>query len=235
MNISHDRQLFSSEILRLVGYGLLILALVDLLFLLIPPQLMNPVWEFETMGAIIERIPVSLLGIVLVYYGERSDRAPIELPILRWLSRLCLVIAIILLLMIPLSITNSFRIYYQHSARVNSSVVSQIDAMQKFQDSLKSVDSPREIGAILQQQAKQKIELSNSVDTDRLKADIINKLQKNQQELRNSSQAVRSQKRSALLKNCFRWNLGALVSSILFFSLWKSTLWARLETSQEDS
>jgi FtsH-binding integral membrane protein len=101
MNITQDRQVFSSGILRLVGYGLLVMALVDILFLLIPPQLMNPVWEFQTMGAIIERIPVTLLGIVLVYYGERSDRAPIETLLLRWLSWFCLIFAIFLLITFP--------------------------------------------------------------------------------------------------------------------------------------
>ena len=72
------RQLFSSGILRLVGYGLLVMAIIDLLFLLIPPQLMNPLWEFQTMGAIVERIPVTLLGIVLVYYGEKAIALPLK-------------------------------------------------------------------------------------------------------------------------------------------------------------
>ncbi|WP_036479515.1 HpsJ family protein [Myxosarcina sp. GI1] len=235
MNISQERQIFSSGILRLVGYGLLILALIDLFFLLIPPQLMNPVWEFQTIGAIIERIPVSLLGIVLVYYGERSDRAPIEFLILRWLSRLCLIASIVLLLMIPLSITNSFRIYYQHSAEVNSRVVGQIDAMESFQERIKSANSANEIGAILQQQASQKVNITDSINPARLKTEIVEKLQNKQIELRNKSQALRSQKRSVLLKSCFKWNLGALISSMLFFFIWKSTLWARLETNMEDS
>ncbi|MGV2826793.1 HpsJ-like protein, cyanoexosortase A-associated [Myxosarcina sp. GI1(2024)] len=233
MNISHNRQIFSSGILRLVGYGLIIMALVDLIFLLIPPQLMNPLWEFQTIGAIIERIPVSLLGIVLVFYGERSDRAPIEFSILRWLSRFCLVIAIILLLIIPLSITNSFRIYYQHNAAVNTRVVEQIDAMQKFQDRIKSASSAKEIGAILQQEAEEKINFNNAINTTQLKADIVENLRRNQQKLRDRSQASRSQKRSILLKSCLKWNLGALIAATLFFLIWKSTLWARLEMDVE--
>jgi len=30
-----------------------------------------------------------------------------------------------------------------------------------------------------------------------------------------------------LLKNSVKWNLGALVASVLFFILWKSSRWAR--------
>jgi competence protein ComGC len=234
MNITQDRQVFSSGILRLVGYGLLVMALVDILFLLIPPQLMNPVWEFQTMGAIIERIPVTLLGIVLVYYGERSDRAPIERFILRWLSWLSLAAAILLFLMIPLSITDSFRIDYQQNAGVNAQVVSQIDTIQAFKDELKTANSVAEIGVILQKQANQKVNIPKSVNTQKLKTNIFKSLEENQANLRNQVRSFRSQKRSNLIKNCLKWNLGALVASILFFLIWKSTLWARLATDLED-
>ncbi len=51
----------SSSLFRLVGYGLLVLALFDLIHILIPLQLMNPMWEFQTVGALVERVPVPLL------------------------------------------------------------------------------------------------------------------------------------------------------------------------------
>lgn len=234
MNISQERQLFSSGILRLVGYGLLVLASIDVLFLLIPPQLMNPVWEFNTIGAIVERIPVTLLGMVLVYYGERSDRAPIESFLLRWLSWASLIIAIFLVLSIPLSISGSFRIYYQQKAGVNARVVEQIDSMQSFQEQLKTASSPEELGTILQTKANQKVTIPDSVDIQQLKSDILQSLQQNQEKLRNQAQSFRQEKRSALLKNCIKWNLGALIAATLFFLIWKSTLWARLERVRED-
>ena len=223
-----ERQIFSSGILRLVGYGLLLMAIVDVSFLLIPPQLMNPLWEFQTMGAIVERVPVSLLGMVLVYYGERSDRAPIEGMILKGLSWFSLVAAILLMLMIPLNISNSFRIYNQHNATANAQFVTQKDAIQKFKEQLESAGSKDEIGAILQQQARQKVNIPDSVNTQKLKTDIITNLQNNQDSITNQAQAFRAQKRSLLLKKCLKWNLGALIAAILFFMIWKSTGWARL-------
>ena len=234
MNISRDRQVFSSGILRLVGYGLLIMALVDFIFLLIPLKLMNPSWELQTIGAIVERIPVTLLGMVLVYYGERDDRAPIERFLLRWLSRLSLVFAILLLLMIPLSITNSFRIYYQHNAEINTKVVSQIDVLQDFQEKFKTANSSQQISSILAKQTQQPINIPESVNPQKLKTDIVNNLQKNQDRLRSQAQSLRSEKKATLLKNCIKWNLGALVAACLFFCIWKSTLWARLEINLED-
>jgi len=223
-----ERQVFSSGILRLVGYGLLVMAMVDITFLLIPPQLMNPQWEFQTIGAIVERIPVTLLGIVFVYYGERSDRAPIETLILKILSWLSLVAAIFLLLVIPLNISNSFRIYHQQIAPVNAQFVGQKDTIQKIKDNLKVADSKAEISSVLQQQTKQAVDIPDSVNTEKLKTDILKNLQSNQDNLTNQANLFKSQKRSSLIKQCLKWNLGAIIASILFFLIWKSTGWARI-------
>jgi len=229
-----DKQVFSSGILRLVGYGLLLMALVDLLFLLIPPQLMNPLWEFQTMGAIIERIPVTLLGMVLIYYGEKSDRAPIEAKLLKLLSWASLLAAVVLMLTIPLSISNSFRIYNQHNASANAQFVSQKDNIEQFKQQLQAANSKDEIGAILQQQARQQVNIPESVNTDKLKTDIITNLQNNQNSITSQAEAFRSQKKSLLIKKCLKWNIGALISSILFFMIWKSTGWARLMVVRND-
>ena len=231
MTILQDRekQLFSSGILRLVGYGLLLMAVVDVLFLLIPFQLMNPLWEFQTVGAIVERIPVTLLGIVLVYYGEKSDRAPIETLILKCLSWLSLVAAVLLLLVIPLNISNGFRIYHQQNATVNAQYINQKDTLEQFKSQLSAANSTAEIGAVLQQQAKQDVNIPQSVNTAQLKKSILTNLQNNQDTITNQAQAFKNQKRSLLIKKCLKWNLGALIAAILFFLIWKSTGWARIK------
>jgi hypothetical protein len=231
---SQERQVFSSGILRLVGYGLLLMAVVDLLFLLIPPQLMNPLWEFQTIGAMIERIPVTLLGMVLIFYGERSDRAPIEGITLKVLSWVSLLATVVLMLVIPLNISNSFRIYNQHNATANAQFVAQKDNIQEFKEQLTAANSKDEIGAILEQQAKQEVNIPDTVNTQKLKTDILTNLQNNQDSITSQAEAFRAQKRSLLLKQCLKWNLGALISSILFFMIWKSTGWARLMVIRND-
>lgn len=232
---SQERQVFSSGILRVAGYGLLLMAVVDLLFLLIPPQLMNPLWEFQTIGAMIERIPVTLLGMVLIFYGERSDRAPIEAITLKVLSWVSLLAAVVLMLVIPLNISNSFRIYNQHHATANAQFVAQKDNIQQFKEQLTAANSKDEIGTILEQQAKQEVNIPDSVNTQKLKTDILTNLQNNQDSITSQAEAFRAQKRSLLLKQCLKWNLGALISSILFFMIWKSTGWARLMVIRNDN
>jgi len=216
--------------LRLVGYGLLSIAIVNLLFLLIPFQLASPLWEFQTMGAMVERVPVALLGMVLIYYGEQCDRAPLEAIILRLLSWFSLLIAITLILTIPLSVSDSFQIYNQHDATADAQFVSQKDTIEQFKQQLKAVNSKEEIGAILQQQARQQINIPDSINIKKLKTDIITNLQNNQDSIISQVEAFRGQKKSLLLKKCLEWNLGALIASILFFMIWKSTGWARSMT-----
>jgi hypothetical protein len=230
-----ERQVFSSGILRVVGYGLLLMALVDFVFLLIPPQLMNPLWQFQTIGAMIERIPVSLLGLVLIFYGEKSDRTPIETNILKVLSWASLLVAVILMLVIPLNISNSLRIYHQHNATTNAQFVAQKENIQQFKEQLTAANSKDEIRVILEQQAKQSVNIPDSVNTQKLKTDILTNLQKNQDNITSQTESFRGQKRSLLLKQCLKWNLGALIASTLLFMIWKSTGWTRLKIIRNDN
>jgi hypothetical protein len=224
---SQERQLFSLSILRLVGYGLLLLAVVDLLLLLIPVQI-DPLWEFQAMGAIIERIPFTLLAMVLIFSGQKSDRASIEIIMLKVFSWVSLMAAVVLILVIPLNINNSLRIYNQHNAKTNAQFVMQKNNIQQFQEQLAAADSKDDIAAILQEQARQTVNIPEAVNIQKLKTDIIANLQNNQDNITSQTETFRAQKRSLLLKQCLKWNLGALIASILFFMIWQSTGWARL-------
>ena len=230
-----DKQVFSSGILRLVGYGLLLIVLVDLLFLLIPTQLNNPLWEFQTMGAMVERVPVTLLGIVLIYYGEKSDRAFFEATILKLLSWFSLSIAVALMLTIPISISDSLQIYNYQSDTANAQFAIQQDTIEQFEQKLKAANSKEEIGIILQQQARQQINIPDSINIEKLKTDIVANLQNDRDSAIAQANVFRVQKKSLLFKKCFKWNLGALIASILFFMIWKSTGWARLKAVANNS
>ena len=93
-----EQQIFSLAMLRLVGYGLITMALLDYISLIFPPQFMNPSWEFQTVGGVVERIPIVLLGLVFVFCGERQARKTIEHKLLKFLSWLTLIFAIVLFL-----------------------------------------------------------------------------------------------------------------------------------------
>lgn len=54
----------SNLLFRFVGYGLLMLALLDLVEMLVPMRLLDPVWQIQTTGALVEFVPVLLLGLL---------------------------------------------------------------------------------------------------------------------------------------------------------------------------
>ncbi len=224
---SQERQVFSSSILRLVGYGLLLLAVVDLLLLLIPAQI-SPLWQLQTMGAIVEKTPFILLAMVLIFSGPKSDRSFIEVVMLKVFSWVSLIAAVVLILVIPLNINNSLRIDAQHNVEPNDHFVMEKNNIQQFQQQLAAADSKNEIAAILQQQARQTVNIPESVNLQKLKTEIIANLQNHQDNITSQIEVFRAQKSSLLLKQCLKWNLGALIASILFFMIWKSTKWARL-------
>jgi hypothetical protein len=229
---SPERQVFSSGILHLVGYGLLLLAVVDLLLLRMPAQI-SPLWQLKTMGAIIEKTPFILLAMVLIFSGSKSDRAFIEVIMLKVFSWVSLIAAVVLILVIPLNINSSLQIYKQHDTTTNAQFGRQKDNLQQFQQQLAAAESKNEIAAILQQQARQTVNIPESVNLQKLKTDIIANLQNHQDNITSQREVFRAQKSSLLLKQCLKWNLGALIASILFFMIWQSTKWVRLMIVRE--
>ena len=232
-NFIKEQQVFSIAMLRLVGYGLIAMAAIDYLSILIPPQLMNPVWEFQTIGAIIERIPLVLLGLVFVFCGQREERTPIETIILRWLSRLCLIFAILLFLSFPLSIVNGFRIYYSSNARINLQLGDRITALDNFQTELQKAQSLEQISSVLQKQSNSPVRIPPSVKGEQLKTDILDKLAQNQSILKSQASSIRSNRRFTLLKQGVKWNLGALISAFIMLFIWQQTFWARIKYQPE--
>ena len=234
INFFKEQQIFSIAVLRLVGYGLIAMALIDYISIIIPPQLMNPVWEFQTIGSIIERIPVMLLGIAFVFWGERENRTPVETVLLKSLSWFTLAMAIFLLLTFPLNIINGFRIYYNNNAQVNVRITQRVEALNRFQTELESAESIAQISNVLQQQTKSRVNIPDSIDKNQLKTDILQSLTKNQNQLKSQAASLRASKAKTILKHGIKWNLGALISAFIFFFIWQHTFWARIKYQPED-
>jgi uncharacterized membrane protein len=231
---SRERQRFSLGILGIFGYGLLLLAMVNLLCLLLPGQLANPLGKLQTMGTIIERSPILLLGMVLVFYQAKSDRHPWEKIILKILSWVALLAAVTLLLVIPVNITNGVLVYQQQDPQLNTQLVRQKDYLQQFQEKLAGVTSQDEIKAILQQQINQTVNIPDYVNIPQLKIDILQHLQNNQDTITNQASSFRGQKRSLLIRQCLKSNLEAIMSAIFCLMIWGSTGWARLSVRKKN-
>lgn len=225
MSGSQNEKRLSAFRLRWIGYGLLLLALLDAIQVFIPPNFMNPVWELQAMGALVERVPVSLLGFALVFFGEDIERAEWEEVLLKVLSWLTILLAILFFLLVPLGIVDTVRINSQANARIDTQVQQQQAQLTNVETRLQQ-GTPQDI----QNVAVELNRLGIPVDTqkpDELKTQILSRVAAAKTQIQPQANAARSNQRLALLKNSVKWNLGALIAGALFVIIWRSTRWAR--------
>ncbi|MGE5657625.1 MAG: HpsJ family protein [Actinomycetota bacterium] len=225
MTGSQGEQDLSIYRLRWVGYGLLVLSLFDTISVLTPPDFLNPVWELQTIGALVERVPVPLLGLALIFFGEEYDRTDWEEIVLKALSWITLLLALFFLLMLPLGIFNTLRVNSQNSQQITAQSQQQLTQLQQVQDRL-TKGSPEELKTLASELNRLGLPV-NTQQPEELKTQILSKIPQAKQQLETQVKTVQSNQRLALFKNAVKWILGALISSILFFILWRGTSWAR--------
>jgi hypothetical protein len=225
----NDRLARSIFIVRWLGYGLLIFFVFDLIATVIPPNFINPVWELQTMGAVIERIVVPLLGFVLVFFGEMNLRAKWELPTLTALSWLALLFGIVLFLLIPLGILNTVRIERQSSLRLASQVEQGMTQIQEIKKQLKEATTSEKMESLLSGLDSQgrSPNIQNSQQLSEITKELSSFLETAETTTKTQAETARKNQRLSLLKSSIKWNLGALVSGVLFILIWQGTKWSR--------
>jgi hypothetical protein len=212
----------SMNILRSLGYGLLLLAFFDIVEMFVPPNFMNPAWEFKTFGALVERVPVPLIGLVLVFFGELNSRYQWEFPLLKLLSWLTLLFALLFFLLIPLGVGNTLRLNNQSAAQISTLSKEQLSQAEQAEKQLNQA-TPQQIDNFLKSQGRS----LDGKSPEELKAQVLSKVSQAKKEIKTKAEATQSFRGLNLIKSSVKWNLGALVASGLFISIWKGTRWAR--------
>ncbi|KST63961.1 HpsJ-like protein, cyanoexosortase A-associated [Mastigocoleus testarum] len=212
----------STMILRCLGYGLLVLALFDVVEMFVPPNFMNPAWEFQTIGALVERVPVPLIGLAFVFYGEMNFRKRWEFPVLKVLSWLALVMGVIYILSIPLGVINAARLQRQSSTQINVLSKQQINRAEQVKKQI-DLATPEQIDNLLKRQGR-----SLELEPEKLKQRLLGEVSQAKQKIKSQAKATESSRGLNLLKKAVKWNLGAVVAGILCINIWKGTDWARM-------
>ncbi|HIK11450.1 MAG TPA: hypothetical protein IGS52_14495 [Oscillatoriaceae cyanobacterium M33_DOE_052] len=211
--------------LRWIGYGLLAFAIIDVLLLLYPPQLTNAVWQLQTMGQIVERLPVPLMGLALVFFGDSYDRSRLEDNLVKLLSWVSLLLAVAFLVMVPLGAVNTLRINTQNNQQITAQAEGRLQELKQVEEQVSAGTT-----ADLRNMAQELNRMGLPVDVNKpeeLKTEILSRIGIARDQLPRQTEATRNSQRLVLLKNSAKWNLGALISSVLFFYIWKGTDWAR--------
>ncbi len=223
MNGMEENQGQSIYRLRWVGYGLVLFALFDVIQILIPPNFMDPVWELQTIGALVERVPVPLIGLLLIFFGEDFDRTRIEDFLLKFGRWFLLILALIFLGLVPLGIVDTIRINAKNNDQITSLEQKQLNQLSGVETQVNkgTNEEIKSLGADLNR-------IGIAVDSqkpDELRSKILERLNTAKTQVPQQAKTTRSNQRLLLLKNSVKWNIGALVSSVLYFILWKSTNW----------
>ena len=214
------------KLVNLLGYVLLTFMAIDYVALLFPPQLLNPTWELNTIGKIIETVFVTLLGFMLIFFRpEKQAIQQGELRILTWLSWLSLILGIICFLFAPLMINNALRINNTNRTNLSVQLTNQRDRVEQVELQLDGLNDTQ-LENLWRRNNRDSAPNSGTSTTEKkaqLSAQLTSSEQANRQQLQ---QRLRNRQRS-LLKMTFKWVLGTIVAGVTFVSLWKYTDWAR--------
>lgn len=206
---------------RIVGYGLLILTLFDVISALIPPQFSNPAWQFQTAGGFVERSAVPLIGFVLVFSGNQEARTKRELLILKMLSWIALVTGVAYLIMLVIFFITPPGLNDLNQEQVNAQFNPKITQIQQLQAQVEKAPST-ELQTLMKNTKG-----NTTTDPQVFKGKLLQDAATIEQNLKDRANITKNAQRLALLKNAVKWGLGALVSAVLFIRIWAATAWAR--------
>jgi hypothetical protein len=211
--------------LRWIGYGLLTFALLDVVSVLVPFDVGNPSWRLQTIGALVERVVVPLLGLALVFFGEFYNRKTLEKIPLALLSWLCLLLAILSFLLAPTALLNTLGLDSQAGQQVDAGVQQRLKQLSEVENRLNQI-RPEDVPKLATQLKELGIE-TDPQNPEKVKETILNRIKLLRDLTPVQAQNARSAQRTGLFKNTIKWALGALIASTLFFILWKTSDWAR--------
>lgn len=221
--------LLSLKPLRIVGYGLLLLGIIDLAEILIPPVFLNPRWEFQAFGQIIERVPVPLIGLGFIFLGGKEERTAWENRLVPALSWLTLIVAVVYFLLVPLGIVNTLRIDRLNQQEIAAQTTQVQEQIQQAKDQLALAKTPEELQALLSALSGREIPALPTAEgqVDELKTLLETNLEENETAVSSQASGTLASTRRDLMERSIKWNLGSLIAGALYLFVWRSTFWAR--------
>jgi hypothetical protein len=213
----------TQNMLGLIGYGLIGFAIIDYLDILVPARLMNPQWEFQAITALIAKVWAPMFGLMLVFCRRKGSLGKPEMNLLNLLSWAALVLSIIYFAMLPLSVTNAFRLSQSTTTQVNNQLNQQTNRLEQYRGAINQADSAAELGQIFAPNQP----APNIPDPQAAKQQLLNQVTQYEQQVNNDAQAIIESRRKNLLKRTVINGLTCLLSGWLFFKIWRLSAWTR--------
>jgi hypothetical protein len=215
--------------LRWIGYGLLIFSILDSLDTLIPLQLMNHDWIRQTFGALVERTPLLLMGLGLIFNGEAYRRRKMETFFLHLISWGCLLLMVVFALIIPVGLTvSSFVVYNQNQQVVNTRLKENLSQLRQTQEQVgRASDSElKELVEQLRRNAQQSGQPAPDIDAQSpssFRQQLLTQLKVRKTQVEEQAATFLSAQQRTLTKDALKWSLGSLIVSVLCLMFWQSS------------
>lgn len=216
-------------LVRSVGYTLLFLSGLDFIALFIPLKLMDSTWELNTIGALVARAPVPLIGFAFVFYRGTEERVNIERLSLKLLSWGATIAGILYFLLAPPLILNSLRLDRQLTIQIGPQVEQRTNQLANLGNRLQQLNSTAELAALASR--LQNPDLQTAVQTKPpqvVKELLLGEINRSKRNVRTEIEATINERRFGVLKDAIRLLLGSIVCGFAFIYLGVLTQWAKL-------
>ena len=229
LNIQQQETLMLS---RRVGYALLLLCFIDLLYVLIPPQLLNPIWEYQTIGDLVKLIPVPLLAMMLIFYGDTAFRSKPERLVLKLLSWATLAVGIIFLLLVPLTITDALLIHSFNNNQINTQASQQRLQLDFTRKQLEKASADRLRNFVPTPDKNGNLpDLPNNLE--QAKSQLLTNLNRAKEQAQHQASQARTNLHQNLVKNTVKLLAESLIAGCFFIYIWTMTAWTRCKTAYQ--
>ncbi len=216
----------TQRMLRWLGYGLFILYVVDVGYVLFPPEFTNMVWEYQTMGSLAQIVPALLISVLLIFFGETVNRDRIERQTLRVLSWITLVFAVLYFLMIPLTAVNALRINRENNSQISTQVNQQKLQLEATQEQLEQATQEQLASLIpVPDEAGSLPDAPNTPEEAR--DQILTRVGEARRAADDQAKEAKANLKANLIKNSVKIAAEALVAACALVYVWHLTAWAR--------
>ncbi len=212
----------TAGLLRPVGYGLLILGVSNYLNALFPNNFADPVWQLQLIKAWVESTPLPMLGLALVFYGDRRWRSPLEKRLLKPLSWWGLVTAVMLICLVPFGFLSSMQVDVQNVQQINRQLAQRTVQLDQLKTQAQAASTPQEMVALLNRLNPQ-ANVQMVPNLPAVRQQLLTDLDKTTAAAKLQAETAISTSRQTLITNQIRSTIGALVAGIILIRMWWMT------------
>jgi cell division protein FtsL len=216
----------SYNLVALIGYSLLGLSLVDFADVLLPLRLFDSNWQYQTITLLAGKVWAPLLGMMLVFFRRGIKISRSEVKLLGGLSWLSLAIAIAYFLMVPLVITNAFRVDQNNNTQANNQILQRSAEIADLQEQVERANTPQQIATIYAT-INRLPGIPQLDDPQAVKQQILDNLTQTEVSLQANAQANIKITQRSLIKNSLRVVLTVTIAGLAFLGVWRQSKWAR--------